>query len=126
MLHLNNVNIHYMYISVNPVHNAQVCYFNNVWFMFLVLKKKNLFKQPLVPPPSPRSFAFLAPALYPVDAHPPGPSHSTLQFFTSSSPPPSGKCDSPFPVFASSSSFSASFFYSPRLSLSLHSNFIRS
>jgi hypothetical protein len=22
--------------SVNPVHNAQVCYFNNVWFMFLV------------------------------------------------------------------------------------------
>jgi hypothetical protein len=22
--------------SVNPVHNAQVCYFNNVWLMFLV------------------------------------------------------------------------------------------
>jgi hypothetical protein len=22
--------------SVCPVHNAQVCYFNNVWFMFLV------------------------------------------------------------------------------------------
>jgi len=22
--------------SVNPVHNAQVCYFNNIWLMFLV------------------------------------------------------------------------------------------
>jgi len=22
--------------SVNPVHNAQVCYFNNVWLMFLI------------------------------------------------------------------------------------------
>jgi hypothetical protein len=22
--------------SVNPVHYAQVCYFNNVWLMFLV------------------------------------------------------------------------------------------
>ncbi len=22
--------------SVNLVHNAQVCYFNNVWFMFLI------------------------------------------------------------------------------------------
>jgi hypothetical protein len=25
-----------IYTSVCPVHNAQVCYFNNVWFMFLV------------------------------------------------------------------------------------------
>jgi len=25
--------------SVNPVHNAQVCYFNNVWLMFLVFLK---------------------------------------------------------------------------------------
>jgi hypothetical protein len=25
-----------MLTSVNPVHNAQVCYFNNVWLMFLV------------------------------------------------------------------------------------------
>jgi len=26
----------YICTSVNPVHNAQVCYFNNVWLMFLV------------------------------------------------------------------------------------------
>ncbi len=26
----------YIYTSVNLVHNAQVCYFNNVWLMFLV------------------------------------------------------------------------------------------
>jgi len=31
--------------SVCPVHNAQVCYFNNVRFMFLVFKKNfYLFK----------------------------------------------------------------------------------
>jgi len=29
--------------SVNPGHNAQVCYFNNVWLMFLVFKKKLFF-----------------------------------------------------------------------------------
>jgi hypothetical protein len=29
----------YVLTSVNPVHNAQVCYFNNVWLMFLVFKK---------------------------------------------------------------------------------------
>ncbi len=66
-----------MYLTetiVNPVHNAQVCYFNNVWFMCLVFKKNfYLFKQPLVPPspPPPRSFAFPTPVLYPVD--PPSP-----------------------------------------------------
>jgi len=26
----------FMGTSVNPVHNAQVCYFNNVWLMFLI------------------------------------------------------------------------------------------
>jgi hypothetical protein len=29
--------------SLNPVPNAQVCYFNNVWFMFLFLKKTFIF-----------------------------------------------------------------------------------
>jgi hypothetical protein len=28
--------LQYKNTSVCPVHNAQVCYFNNVWFMFLV------------------------------------------------------------------------------------------
>jgi hypothetical protein len=38
--------------SGNPVHNAQVCYFNNVWFMFLIFFFLNyFFKQPMVPPP---------------------------------------------------------------------------
>jgi hypothetical protein len=27
---------HICQTSVNPVHYAQVCYFNNVWLMFLV------------------------------------------------------------------------------------------
>ncbi len=41
---------HSSFTSVCPMHNAQVCYFNNVWFMFLVFKKNfYLFKQPLVP-----------------------------------------------------------------------------
>jgi hypothetical protein len=53
-----------IYISVNLVHNAQVCYFNNVWFMFLVFLKNFLSFQTTVGPP-PRSFAFLV--LYPVD-----------------------------------------------------------
>jgi hypothetical protein len=49
------------------MHNAQVCYFNNVWFMFLIFKKNfYFFKQPLVPPSSPRSFTFPTPVLYPV------------------------------------------------------------
>jgi len=26
----------FIFTSVNLVHNAQVCYFNNVWLMFLV------------------------------------------------------------------------------------------
>ncbi len=30
--------------SVNPVHNAQVCYFNNVWLMFLVFFLKISFQ----------------------------------------------------------------------------------
>ncbi len=56
--HIPSIN----YTSVNPVHNALVCYFNYVWFMFLVLKKNfYLFKQPLVTPPTP------ARVLYPVD-----------------------------------------------------------
>ncbi len=29
-------NVRKVLTSVNPVHNAQVCYFNNVWWMFLV------------------------------------------------------------------------------------------
>jgi hypothetical protein len=29
--------------SVNPMHNAQVCYFNNVWLMFLIFFFKNFF-----------------------------------------------------------------------------------
>jgi hypothetical protein len=28
--------VDYIRTSVNPVHNAHVCYFNNVWLMFLV------------------------------------------------------------------------------------------
>ncbi len=49
-----------MFTSVNPVHN-----FNNVWFMFLVFKKKLLSFQTTVGPPLlPGSFAFLV--LYPV------------------------------------------------------------
>jgi hypothetical protein len=30
--------------SVNPVHNAQVCYFNNLWLMFLVFSKNFFFQ----------------------------------------------------------------------------------
>jgi len=37
--------------SVNAVHNAQVCYFNNVWLMFLVFK--NFSFQTTVGPPPP-------------------------------------------------------------------------
>jgi hypothetical protein len=36
---------------VNLVHNALVCYFNNVWFMFLVFLKKLLSFQTTVGPP---------------------------------------------------------------------------
>jgi len=32
----SNMFFSYVVTSVNPVHNAQVCYFNNVWLMFLV------------------------------------------------------------------------------------------
>ncbi len=60
--------------SVCPVHNAQVCYFNNVWF------------NPVDPPA--RSFAFLTPDLYPIEPPRLGPSHFPLRFFTPSSPPP--------------------------------------
>jgi hypothetical protein len=38
--------------SVNPVHNSQVCYFNNVWFMFLIFKKNFSFQTTVGPPPS--------------------------------------------------------------------------
>ncbi len=30
---------------MNPVHNAQVCYFNNVWLIFWFFKKTFFFKQ---------------------------------------------------------------------------------
>ncbi len=38
-LHLRNLNI---CSSLNPVPNAQVCYFNNVWFIFFSFFKKKL------------------------------------------------------------------------------------
>ncbi len=62
-------------INVNPLHNAHVCYFNNVWFMFLVFKIfSNNHCSP--PPPLPRSFAFPTPVLYLVNPPPPRIAHS--------------------------------------------------
>jgi len=52
------------------VHNAQVCYFNNVWLMFLVLEENFSFQTTVGPP------------------HRPGPSHFSLRFFTPSTPLP--------------------------------------
>ncbi len=43
---------------MNPVHNAQVCYFNNVWLMFLVFLKKNSFQTTVGLPPPRRFFIF--------------------------------------------------------------------
>jgi hypothetical protein len=84
--------------SVCPVHNAQVCYFNNVWFMFLVFKKNiYLFKQPLVPPcfgPSHFPLRFFTPSTPP----PLCPSHFPLRFFNPSSPSPSPSGPSHFPL----------------------------
>jgi hypothetical protein len=54
---------------------------------FWFFKKKFLFKQPLVAPPPPWSFAFPTPVLYLVDPPPPGPSHFPLRFFNPSIPP---------------------------------------
>jgi len=39
---------------MNPVHNAQVYYFNNVWLMFLVFKKNFFFSNHRWSPPLPR------------------------------------------------------------------------
>jgi len=46
-------------ISVNPVHNAQVCYFNNVWLMFLVFSKKLFFSNNRWSPPAPNGSLYL-------------------------------------------------------------------
>jgi len=54
--------------SVSPVHNARVCYFNNVWSMFVVFKKNFSFQTT-------------------VDPHSASPSHFPLQFFNQSIPP---------------------------------------
>jgi hypothetical protein len=68
---------------VNLVHNAQVCYFNNVWLMFLIFKKKISFQTTVDPPPPPWSFAFPTLVVYPVNP----PSHFPLRLFTLSTPP---------------------------------------
>jgi hypothetical protein len=77
---------HNAYTSVGPVHNAQVCYFNNVWLMFLVLKKNFSFQTTVGPPPRPGpshfSLRFFTPS-----TPPPGPSHFPLRFFNPSIPP---------------------------------------
>jgi hypothetical protein len=75
---------------------------NNRWSpppLTLVLRIPHFGFLPGQPPA--RFFPFPTLVLYPVE------------------PPPNGICDSPSPVSASSPSFFASFFYSPRLSLSL-------
>jgi hypothetical protein len=81
-----------------------VCYFNNVWFIFLDFQKKLFFSNNLWFPPSPWSFTFSTPVLYPVDpprpvlrishfgslicwSPPLGPSHFPLWFFNPSIPP---------------------------------------
>jgi hypothetical protein len=57
-------------LSVSPVHNALVFYLKNVWFLFLVFKKKLFFSNNRWSPPPPRpparppwSFAFPTPVL---------------------------------------------------------------
>ncbi len=88
------------------MHNAQVCYFNNVWLMFLAFKKKKSF-QTIVGPPPPALVLCIShsgslprrPPPRPVLrishsgsltrwATSPGPSHFPLWFFNLSIPPP--------------------------------------
>ncbi len=47
--------------SVNPVHNAQVCYFNNVWLMFLVFKKNKNFQIIVGAPPPLQTVLYIFP-----------------------------------------------------------------
>jgi hypothetical protein len=68
------------------VHNARVCYFNNVWLMFLVFKKNFCFQITVNPHsigPSHFSLRFFNPSIPPRL----GPSHFSLRFFTPSTPP---------------------------------------
>jgi hypothetical protein len=81
----------YIITSVCPMHNAHVCYFNNVWF------------NPAEPP-----------------RPPPSPSHFPLRFFNPSNPPPQWEMRfslSRFPIF--SLLFRKLLLLSPPLSLSL-------
>ncbi len=102
---LNILSFVYLITSVNPLHNAQVCYFNNVWLMFLVFQKNFSFQTTVGPParrPSPSHFPLrfftLSTPPRPVlrishsgsltrQAPPPGPSHFSLRFFNLSIPP---------------------------------------
>jgi len=73
---------------VSPVHYARVCYFNNVWLMFLVFLKNFCFQTTVDPHfagPSHFPFRFFNPSIPPPRL---GPSHfSLLQFFTPLTPP---------------------------------------
>jgi hypothetical protein len=90
--------MHYVVTSVNPVHNAQVCYFNNVWLMFLVFKKNFSFQTTVGPPSSPWSFAFPTPVLYLVDPpRPVRPESGEGTFRTPGQNLISSACPSPMP-----------------------------
>jgi hypothetical protein len=74
--------------NVNPVHNAHVCYFNNVWLMFLVFKKNFSFQTTIGPPPPAPVLRISHSDSLPRRAPLPGPSHFALRFFNPSIPPP--------------------------------------
>jgi hypothetical protein len=82
-----NLPLLYRLTSVSPLHNAQVCYFNNVWLMFLVFLKKKSFQTTVGPPPLTPVLCISHPGSLTRRAPPADPSHFSLRFFNPSSPP---------------------------------------